>query len=675
MYDKDGAKVLEKGTRYSYDKNGNQTEETASYVSPRQTGVSETYKGSVSGEGVVSVDNNGDQIEKTIQTTESKYDGFNRLVSADVTSGSARTIANYDYNGDDLRVGKTVASSDKGYKKESTEYVYSGSDLVLELNGSSDSADTTTVDASGTVKARYVKGINYVARLDDKGNSSYICYNGHGDVVETVGAENGQVENKYDYDEFGNATLTQEKYSMDIRYAGYQFDEETGSYYLKARYYDPYVGRFTTEDTYTGQNSDTLSLNLYTYCENEPIDCWDIDGHEVMESKQINKEKKYLSVIYFTLNGVKGTENLVSTFQKEVFKMNDAYPGDDYNYLNYKDINLQGTTEGIKKNTKILNEAKNNGIPGGKVIIKVAAQPLVQGSKVKGELCGEAYYYVEQKLNVYTFTNLDNPNDDSEDDLVVYEDPNHKGYFNTDPKQVLIGKYQEIVHKDDDGNVVSVAKNINGLKSMDQDAGDEQTNAWLNAGVTTLGDVFFMVKGVKYGYAALKEAGLSKDMLIGLAKEAGKSVFKNYKPSIPKEASQIPGTVASASSYKGDISKIIDALKDGKYSIALGWLKDLGLNLTPIVGSGKAIYEAKIYNYAISIKNMKSSDSKKSGTNTNKSSSKTSSGGTKTSSVGTKTSSGGTKTSSGGTKTSSGGTKTSSGGSNSVENNKKVANK
>jgi RHS repeat-associated protein len=299
MYDKDGAKVLEKGTRYSYDKNGNQTEETASYVSPRQTGVSETYKGSVSGDGVVSVDNNGDQIEKTIQTTESKYDGFNRLVSADVTSGGNRTIAEYQYDGDDLRVGKTVASSDNGYKKESTEYVYDRGSLVLELNGSadssnaantSDSTDNSGISGNGTVKARYVKGINYVARLDDKGNSSYICYNGHGDVVETVGAENGQVENKYDYDEFGNAALTQEKYSMDIRYSGYQFDEETGSYYLKARYYDPNTARFTTEDTYTGEDDDSLSLNLYTYCSNDPVQYTDPTGHWQEGDEKLNPQ-------------------------------------------------------------------------------------------------------------------------------------------------------------------------------------------------------------------------------------------------------------------------------------------------------------------------------------------------------------------------------------------------
>ena len=72
---------------------------------------------------------------------------------------------------------------------------------------------------------------------------SYFMFNGHGDVVQTVSAE-GEVQNQYDYDIWGNPTLTVETVSIAIRYAGEYMDEETGLYYLRARYYDPYVGRF-----------------------------------------------------------------------------------------------------------------------------------------------------------------------------------------------------------------------------------------------------------------------------------------------------------------------------------------------------------------------------------------------------------------------------------------------
>jgi hypothetical protein len=50
-------------------------------------------------------------------------------------------------------------------------------------------------------------------------------------------------------------------------------------YYLNARYYDSVTARFITEDTYSGEKNDPLSLNLYTYCHNNPITYDDPSGH------------------------------------------------------------------------------------------------------------------------------------------------------------------------------------------------------------------------------------------------------------------------------------------------------------------------------------------------------------------------------------------------------------
>ena len=46
-----------------------------------------------------------------------------------------------------------------------------------------------------------------------------------------------------------------------------------------APYYDPVIGRFTQEDTYRGDITNPLSLNLYTYCENNPVNFLDPSGH------------------------------------------------------------------------------------------------------------------------------------------------------------------------------------------------------------------------------------------------------------------------------------------------------------------------------------------------------------------------------------------------------------
>jgi len=106
----------------------------------------------------------------------------------------------------------------------------------------------------------------------------YYLYNAHGDVTSLIGIT-GTIEATYEYDAFGNITNQTGKADRNIRYAGYQYDKETELYYLNARYYDSKIARFITEDTYTGNLSDPLSLNLYTYCSNEPIMYIDPTGH------------------------------------------------------------------------------------------------------------------------------------------------------------------------------------------------------------------------------------------------------------------------------------------------------------------------------------------------------------------------------------------------------------
>lgn len=69
----------------------------------------------------------------------------------------------------------------------------------------------------------------------------------------------------YDYDAFGNETTAANDYYNPMRYCGEYFDEETGLIYLRARYYDPSIGRFVSEDPIKD------GTNWYVYCGNNPI--------------------------------------------------------------------------------------------------------------------------------------------------------------------------------------------------------------------------------------------------------------------------------------------------------------------------------------------------------------------------------------------------------------------
>ncbi len=102
-------------------------------------------------------------------------------------------------------------------------------------------------------------------------------YNAHGDVVTLI--SDGEVVATYTYDSFGNILEQTGEVSNSILYAGYQYDEETGLYYINARMYDPVTARFLQADTYLGATNDPLSLNLYTYCLNNPHKYVDPSGH------------------------------------------------------------------------------------------------------------------------------------------------------------------------------------------------------------------------------------------------------------------------------------------------------------------------------------------------------------------------------------------------------------
>ena len=217
----------EKTTEYTYDKNGNE--------------LSETTIDSTTG--------------KTISNVTYEYDLLNQQVK--VITADNKEI-HYSYNGEGLRVYKSVNGN-------VTRYLYEGLNAIYET------------DKDGNKTASSIKGINLISRSVN-GKELYYLYNGHKDVVALADKE-GKIIATYYYDTFGVLTDSTGEADNPIRYSGYQYDEETGLYYLNARMYDSSVARFLQEDTYTGDIKDPLSLNLYTYCQNNPLIYDDPTGH------------------------------------------------------------------------------------------------------------------------------------------------------------------------------------------------------------------------------------------------------------------------------------------------------------------------------------------------------------------------------------------------------------
>ncbi len=129
----------------------------------------------------------------------------------------------------------------------------------------------------------YVRGTNLLAKFSKQSGNvktdyQYYTQNAHGDVVNLTDAD-GAITKSYTYDAFGVEVHPDTGDANVFRFCGEYFDTETGTVYLRARYYNPTTGRFISRDSYTGKNEDPLSLNLYTYCNNNPIIYADFTGN------------------------------------------------------------------------------------------------------------------------------------------------------------------------------------------------------------------------------------------------------------------------------------------------------------------------------------------------------------------------------------------------------------
>ena len=180
----------------------------------------------------------------------------------------------FTYDAEGLRTGKTVNG-------EKTVYVWDGDQVVMELS------------KGGTVQKRYIRGNDLV--YADKGENTektYYVTDMHGNVVQLLD-ESGNVTKTYEYDSFGNEVKPEKKDENPYRYCGEYYDKETEEVYLRARYYEPGVGRFITRDTYTGESDEPLSLHLYTYCANDGVNAWDPSGHCYKNGKWKRCKKVY----------------------------------------------------------------------------------------------------------------------------------------------------------------------------------------------------------------------------------------------------------------------------------------------------------------------------------------------------------------------------------------------
>ncbi|MGV7114740.1 RHS repeat-associated core domain-containing protein [Paenibacillus kyungheensis] len=210
----------------------------------------------------------------------------NRKTLSDTQEATATKESSYSYDPDDRLTSATIDGT-----KTSIDYLPNGLRFqkttgTVSTQYSYDPWDNVTSEKiSSGDQSTYIYGDRILLKKDQTANKDYYYLsNGHGDIVQMVDTT-GAIVNSYGYDEWGNLTKNQETVANNFKYAGEAYDSETGLYYLKARYYDPSQGRFLKEDSYEGQITNPLTLNSYTYVENNPVNYVDPTGYSSMQPR------------------------------------------------------------------------------------------------------------------------------------------------------------------------------------------------------------------------------------------------------------------------------------------------------------------------------------------------------------------------------------------------------
>ena len=242
---------------YDYDPDGRRTSVGGTFA---RTGLPATFNGTYdSANRLTSYTQNG--VGKTLSydangnlagdgTNTYTFDAANRL-----TAISGGTTASFVYDGFGRRAKKTIAGS-------TTQFLYDGANVVQEQ--SSTGASTANLLTGLGVDSTY-------ARTDSTGQRSLLT-DAHGSTIALADAA-GTLQTQYTYDPFGATTTTGQTNNNSFRYTGREADN-TGLQYNRARYYNPALGRFISEDP-IGIGG---GIDVYTYADDNPVQEVDPSG-------------------------------------------------------------------------------------------------------------------------------------------------------------------------------------------------------------------------------------------------------------------------------------------------------------------------------------------------------------------------------------------------------------
>jgi RHS repeat-associated protein len=277
-YDATGRKItmttLSGQWQYSYDADGQLT----SVVPPAGSSVQYSYDAAgnrittITGGATTNYSVNNLNQYTTVGGFLYSYDVDGNLISKQTSVGT------WTYTYDDE--GHLLTASGPG---GNWTYQYDSlGNRISSVNGSTTTqylVDPTGIgsvegefDGSGNLVSHFANGLGLESTAPASGNADFYQFDDSGNTATVTGA-GGSVLDAYTFLPYGEKLATSGTASNPFTYVG-QFgvaDEADGLYYMRARYYDPSVGRFVSEDP----NGLAGGINLYRYARNSPANRWD----------------------------------------------------------------------------------------------------------------------------------------------------------------------------------------------------------------------------------------------------------------------------------------------------------------------------------------------------------------------------------------------------------------
>ncbi|GGE95651.1 RHS repeat-associated core domain-containing protein [Pseudoalteromonas gelatinilytica] len=258
--------------RFTYDDVGNRLTqtingETTTYVyddNDRITSESNTTQNTT-----YSYDDNGNTLAKTINNAQVQYvyDIRNRMISLDATAVGGDK-ADYQYNIDGIRIAKTLNGQATHYLVDNNrDYAQ----VIAENND------------LGTRLKTYLYGDDLLSQTDNSNTTNTYHYDGLGST-RLLSDDLGTQSDSYTYAAFGELLNQIGTTENNYLFTGEQFDGDLDQYYLRARYYDQSIGRFTQQDEWMGRDGEPVTLNKYLYAHADPMSIVDPSGYMSLSS-------------------------------------------------------------------------------------------------------------------------------------------------------------------------------------------------------------------------------------------------------------------------------------------------------------------------------------------------------------------------------------------------------